>query len=382
MTSRYTVYGNAGFDEKIDRDMALILNSVLEKIPENDIAAVILGGGYGRGEGGVVIDGNTMRLYNDYDLFIISDDISSAKIKRYQKALAVISIGLTEKIGIDVDFSLLKNRSQLKNTGFLMMWYELKMGHKVIYGNRNILDTLPEYDANSMPVSEAGRLMLNRGVGLLLAEKKIRGFSGRKEDLEFIERNIYKALMAAGDTYMITRGKYHYSYRKRYDMIDAFRNDDIIIKSGAFFELYKASIEYKLNPNSRPENLIILRELHQKTKTIFLNFYFYILSACFNKKIGASAELISLLSFRTAFRSGLKNLSKNIILNLKEVGIKNFSIRLLLKHPGFRLYLSLPYFLFEDMSISEKIPWILGLPDNASQDQKFMRFIKLWERFN
>jgi hypothetical protein len=87
----YTINGSIEFEQKITSDMKAIVNRVTTVVGESDLVAIILGGGYGRGEGGVrVIDGNEL-LFNDYDLFVISKSISRSKLKTYQNKLKLLT---------------------------------------------------------------------------------------------------------------------------------------------------------------------------------------------------------------------------------------------------------------------------------------------------
>ena len=88
MKNRYTVYGTREFDQKIDDDMHIIAEAVAGGISGNQIAAVILGGGYGRGEGGVHRNSKgEMSLHNDYDMFVITDNVSYSARQKINREL-------------------------------------------------------------------------------------------------------------------------------------------------------------------------------------------------------------------------------------------------------------------------------------------------------
>ncbi|MEA2012949.1 MAG: hypothetical protein U9O87_07730, partial [Verrucomicrobiota bacterium] len=252
MNLKYTVYGDSAFDKKIDGDMKLISETVLAGVDKNDITALILGGGYGRGEGGVISHDGKMQLYNDYDFFVITENVSMQRRNELNRELYEISEGLTEKIGIDVDFGPAVNKSRIPKTTFTMMWYELKNGHYVIYGNKNLLKDIPDYDGKNMPISEAASLLLNRGVGLMLARNKLAK-NPQKNELEFAERNIYKALMACGDSFLISEKKFIYSYQKRQALLNDCKQEGIIAKYN-FKKHYSDSIDYKLRPPYQPSS--------------------------------------------------------------------------------------------------------------------------------
>ena len=88
--NKYTVYGSEELEKKIDSLMELISDRVVETVGRRDLAALVLGGGYGRGEGGVLTDDKgEMRLYNDFDFFVITGNVSSSRRRDINRLLAL-----------------------------------------------------------------------------------------------------------------------------------------------------------------------------------------------------------------------------------------------------------------------------------------------------
>jgi hypothetical protein len=96
------------------------------------------------------------------------------------------------------------------------MFMEAKYGHHVVMGPPDVFSALPDYDAEHPPLEECARLFMNRGIGLLLARMTL-GQRGtlNTEDHEFVVRNIYKAMMAMGDSVLFLAGDYSPSYVER-----------------------------------------------------------------------------------------------------------------------------------------------------------------------
>ena len=51
--TRFTLDGSDAIESRIARDMKVVRNASLEAVGADSLSALILGGGYGRGEGGV-----------------------------------------------------------------------------------------------------------------------------------------------------------------------------------------------------------------------------------------------------------------------------------------------------------------------------------------
>ena len=210
------------------------------------LAGVVLGGGYGRGEGGVFeecriengecrIDGSRLanaecRLSNDLDFFAITEDgASAAEIAAIAAALEPFSREWTAKIGIDVDFTV-RTPWRIKHDEKRLMIQELVRGYFDVAGERGetLFSDIRRIDAAEIPWTEAVRLMMNRGMGLMLAKCKIENVEcriadGRSSNAEcrmaperdFIVRNINKCVLGAGDARLIARRAYAWRLAER-----------------------------------------------------------------------------------------------------------------------------------------------------------------------
>jgi len=142
------------------------------KAPE----AIVLGGGYGRGEGGIAssADGSPC-LFNDLDYFIFTDSPADAEIlgalHEWERKESVL-------MGIDVEGKCLP-LSDLKQTPVSMMFYDLVTAHTIVSGPD---DFFKAYQAMANPQTivpiEATRLLWNRGSGLLFASADLEAGGG------------------------------------------------------------------------------------------------------------------------------------------------------------------------------------------------------------
>ncbi|ARN55853.1 hypothetical protein [Sedimentisphaera salicampi] len=374
MASRYTVYGDK-IDSLIDSHCEIINQAVLSVIPDHVLVAVVLAGGYGRQEGGVFFEDGEEKLYNDYDMFVVIKD--GAKASDYQEKLNALSPSLEEQCGIEVDFGPLKTVSQMKRAPFTLFNYELKYGHKIIWGNKNALDIMPEYEGSRISLMEAAKLLLNRGAGLTLASERLKEGRLDKEKDEFITRNIYKALMAQGDSLIMAEGQYHYSYLKRLEIFNGLQQNPETAQFG-LAELYADSMEYKFRPKRNIFSKKQLEELLEKTVDLHLQIYCYTMSRLYQTDNNFEAVLYSIKN-KQMQNCSLKQILKNVVLNSRTCGFENFSFKWYLKYPRYRLFYVLPHFLGDKTLDLRQICCALGC---EKEDRKRERFMRLWERFN
>ena len=171
-------------------------------------AALVLAGGYGRGEGGVfrAAEGASAELYNDLEFFLFlktGADTKAAAVwcERWEKSGTV-------ELGIDVEFK--RDAASVLRTGSpTMFWHDLLQGHRMVWGDASLLADAPARlrDPAVLPASEATRLLFNRGSGLWFSQGRL--IAGRAEDTGFIERNHMKARLALGDAVLALSGAHH-----------------------------------------------------------------------------------------------------------------------------------------------------------------------------
>ena len=181
-------------------------------------AGLVLGGGYGRGEGGATA---AHRLYNDLDLFVFLD-APEAAFPSFAQRLAPVAAAFTARLGVDVDFTL-RTAARLRRDGRRLMVQELLRGHVALdpadFDLAAWSGVRPRAAAD-LPAGEAARLIMNRGMGLEFARRHLAANGGRAD--AFVLRNLNKAVLGAGDARLIAEGRYAW----RLDAREAALGDD------------------------------------------------------------------------------------------------------------------------------------------------------------
>ena len=242
------------------------------------LAGVVLGGGYGRGEGGVreckvesvkckVEEGrgkreegrgsDECRLSNDLDFFAITEDgvPEQETIAAIGEALKPVSEKWTTKLGVDVDFAV-KIPWRLKHDEERIMVQELVRGYFDVAGKKGeeLFSGIAKIDAAKLPWMEAARLMMNRGMGLLFARCKVESAKCKADgasavesrmsdaDRAFVNRNINKCILGVGDAFLVSRGLYNWRVEERAAALAAQGDNG----------LYARAVEWKFRPTEEP----------------------------------------------------------------------------------------------------------------------------------
>lgn len=209
------------------------LGGEIERARIPRLAGVVLGGGYGRGEGGALLGGGAPRLYNDLDFFAITEDGApeAETVAAVGKALEPIAEKWTKQLGVDVDFAV-KTPWRIKHDEDRLMIQELVHGYVdvALAKGERLFAGVRALKPGELPWMEAARLLMNRGMGLLMADE-----SG---DRGFVARNLNKCVLGAGDARLIAGGRY------------AWRADERADRLGD--GLYSAAVAWKFRPQAEP----------------------------------------------------------------------------------------------------------------------------------
>lgn len=255
--------------------METVRTRVNDAVRAEDLTALVLGGGYGRGEGGVFeVDGEE-RVYNDYDFFVVVPYASRSRRRALSEALEGVKESVEPGCGIHVDFSPPMPQSSLGRLPYELMFMEAKYGHHVVLGPPDVFSALPAYDPEHPPLEECARLFMNRGIGLLLARMTLGQRSPlNTDDHEFVVRNVYKAMMAMGDSVLFLKGDYSPSYVERRRRFAA-QTLDGVPEATRLRAAYEASLDFKMRPRHEVPPGKTLDEWHREMADLYLQVYLW-----------------------------------------------------------------------------------------------------------
>jgi len=232
--------GSAEDEEKVLEILERSTRKIVEKVGTRDCDAVVLTGGFGRGEGAVKRNGEEPGApFNDLDLLLIG-----ARARVSASVLRELKNSLPRIAGTDfVDVGYLHS-SEFRKAAPTIFLYDLRNGSRVIWGDEAVLEKIPSFSSSELPMSEATRLFLNRGIGLLYAYLLL----ARGEARHVLEKTAAvawsKTVLAAGDAKLLQRRIYHWSYVERMKRIEEAAKSSAI--NPDFLENYKRAALFKL----------------------------------------------------------------------------------------------------------------------------------------
>ncbi len=341
--NKFTYSGDSNAEKNIAEAMAGIAADIASLPEVGKLRAVVLGGGYGRGEGGVTAEG---KPYNDFDFFVIpKEEIDSGMF-------AAISQKWHGILGIDIDFSIVSGLHEIHKNGATLMMQELFAGYEVIFGDRDIFADAPVFPLEQLPWREGARLLLNRGTGLLLSRRKLQG----KVDSEFIRRNIHKAALGCGDALLIASHDYRQSGM---DRLVAVKN---LVPGAVLTEFYERALEYKYRPDASDNGSFEeLQKNWDEMRLIFFQTVVLFLKMVHGKGSSSPYHAARQLSRNHTESPGV--VWKNAVLSMGYLYRMPEILLPLREHPRVKL-----------------LAMLVKILENPAEDPQ--RYLNLWKRFN
>jgi len=247
--NQFEDYPNYSYDENnqfvslMDELNKFVTGCTLKVIPKEKIQCIILIGGYGRGEGGVIQKENSLIPHNNLDYNIITNGLIFKNKDYFRKRiLNLINENLPhEDITIDISIN---EKFKIQYAETKLIYYDMKFGHRLAFGNDQWLKALNRINPKNIPIFDMRELILNRGMLLLLNEQILKKKNLKIQDKKIIVRHIVKAIIGFGDGLLFAHGRYHWSYKRKSQLM-------LQIESlyPEYSKLYQEAIKFRFNPN-------------------------------------------------------------------------------------------------------------------------------------
>ena len=191
---------------------------------------------------------------------------------------------------IDLGQKTIKELKKLKPSIFN---YDLKYASKVISGQKNILENIPEFDASMLPLEEANILFRTR-MWTLLGSLDGNGFKSNLtgDNSRFFRNQMAKAILSIVDICLLQKGAYHYSYKERVK-----RFQELYEYKKELSGLSKWALSEKLAPKAPIMDKNEVLKLYSQVHKLYLNEMFVALGKRFYTKITTPEKLVVLWKY-------------------------------------------------------------------------------------
>lgn len=376
---RFTVDGDAALEAHL-ANVCTAMAAEVEAIFGSEVEGLLLGGGYGRGEGGVLRTPAGDRPYNDLESYIFVRGSTLLADRRHHAALHAAAERLTALAGIEVEFKLV-NRRKLRG-GTTMFFYDLACGHRRLLGSADLLaDCAHQQDASAIPLDEVTRLLLNRCTGLLLAGDRLRAEPVTSAETDFAQRNLAKAELALGDVVLAAHGEYHFSCRTRHERLERFAAQGVP-GLAEIVQMHGNGVAFKLHPHAASATEAgAIRERWEKILPTACDLWFWLEE----RRLGASFGSVRAYALSPLNKCPETHGLRNRLVNAKAFGPRAGFAPSGRGHPRERLLSTLPILLWEPALLNddEVRAFVASrlLSPGSSLPDAIRAYERLWLRF-
>ncbi len=342
---RFTLDGSKELEHRLAVVCERIRAALCGLFPAGKLEALLLGGGYGRGEGGVLSTPEGDRPYNDLEFYVFLRGNRHLNEMRYHRALDVLGHILTPQIGIEVEFKI-ASLDEFVRSPVSMFSYDLVTGHRLLVGREELLDDCGHHMiATNIPLSECSRLLMNRCSGLLFARELLEktDSSFTTADADFIRRNIAKASLALGDAVLTARGGYHWSCRERHHRLMELSPEPSLRCLEQLRHHHKVGVAFKLHPERYAGSRAQLKRHHYSVTTLAKHIWLWIESQRLNTAFSSIQDYVEDPVDKYPEASPIRN----SLVNLKVLGPGRTLRCPITRHPRERVLNSLSLMLWE-----------------------------------
>jgi hypothetical protein len=351
---RFTLDGSEALESRLTATCEHVAEGIRSRIPKQRLDGLILGGGYGRGEGGVfrVVGGSLP--YNDLEFYVFLRGNRLLNERRYASLLSEFAEKASSEAGVHVEFKI-DALSRLRHGPVSMFSYDLVAGHRCVIGDERLFTNCRQHlEPAKIPLAEATRLLFNRCTGLLLAQEHLRSSTLSGDQVDFIGRNLAKARLALGDAVLTACGQYHWSCRERHARLNKVRN----LPFRELVEHHARGVEFKLHPCHFDKSRETFTAEHREISELAQNLWLWLEGRRLNRRfvspVAYACDRARKCPDSTAWR--------NLALNIRSFGSGVLLDPMAWRYPRERLFNALSLLLWDSDPSSE--------PTNLRQVQR------------
>lgn len=354
---RCTLDGDHELEQHLARTCEKIRAEVQKIIPASQLEALVLGGGYGRGEGGVLKTEKGDRPYNDLDFHVFLRGHRILSERRFGVALRELGERLSPEAGLPVEFKV-DSLARFRRSAPTMFSYDLVAGHRVLAGGHFPFAGCEHHlEADNIPLSEATRLLMNRCSGLLFARAKLEQEMFTSQSADFVARNLAKAQLAFGDVVLAAYGQYHWSCRKRHQRLRQLAPTGELPWADELCRHHAPGVAFKLHPRPANSSREILQTQHEEIAAFALKVWLWLES----RRLGCEFRSARAYALHPVNKCPDTNPWRNLLVNAKIFGPRIFFQMRGRRHPREGILNALALLLWETAALDpESRDWLAG----------------------
>jgi hypothetical protein len=372
---RFTVDGSEALEHRLEALVKKVHHGVLRITGDKALQGLLLGGGYGRGEGGVLRTAQDDLPYNDLEFYVFLRGPLLKNRRKYQHLLNELSEELSHEAGLEVELKVF-SLQKLRTSSVSMFFYDLLMGHRWVHGNEELLAGCAHHGAGELiPLHEATRLLMNRCSGLLLSAEYLQRPQFAAPESDFVNRNLHKLRLALGDAVLTSHGQYHWTCQERHRRLHLLNLD--LSWYPAVLAEHARGVEFKLHPFQSTASRTELEGDHKVLSDLAQQVWLWLEGKRLVRNFGTPAEYITCKQNKCPETSAFRNLLLNVVY------LRRNALAAPWRHPRQRVLNALTILLWLPLDATS-IPSLQRLLATKSADfpSLIAAYRALWSRVN
>jgi len=240
---RFTARGGDLIEKELTAIVSQAAETVIQTVPADRYRALVLIGGYGRGEGGVQVVEGIERPHNNLDFLLLTNNLPSRELGTIKANIDKALAPLSEAHQLGFDFSLI-NISKLRRSPCLVMWYDMRFGHKTLAGDADFVPSLESFREDCILASDVRNLLVNRGTLFVINDALLERGDLNEQDRKILVKHAVKGIIGYGDALLFFLGGYHWSYVEKQRRMRSQANVPENFKT-----LYDRAMEFRFRPD-------------------------------------------------------------------------------------------------------------------------------------
>lgn len=319
---------------------------LLEHQGHYPLASIWLGGAYGRGEGAVYRQARDERPWFEYELFLVQRQtapLTPAELAERSGQYIRCSEALSRQLSQSVRLRSAGNTQTIKNLEPRLLWHDLCLGYRVIWGDADLIPQLRNQDALTPQIAQ--NLLLYWGGRLLEMDS----------DPQPLE-TFYRAAAALGDAWLISSGLYHVSSQERGHRFHLWQREHSPDWGRELGYLYQEALQYQLLPSDFDQMYAQLPSRLPGFYQLFVRAYLDL----FGQQVGYQLDLNHFESlFLEHQETSTGRQLRQLMQNLRQYKGKQFQSGWYSRPLLHRLYFLLPYLLADTLPSSQALQRVL-----------------------
>jgi hypothetical protein len=365
VNQRFTIDGSDALERHLWELCEQVARGVNSIVGETKIDGLVLGGGYGRGEGGVLNTPAGDKPYNDLEFYVFLRGARLWNEREFTSKLAELGNRLSPQAGLHVEFKV-DSLERFRRSPTSMFSYDLVARHRVVLGEPKLFrDCEHHLDARQIPLAEATRLLFNRFTGLLLCRELLTQPTLKMEDADFVGRNLAKAQLAIGDAILAVAGQYHWSCSERHSRLQQLGKEKGLTAAGSrnqesprsiklpesfqtILNYHANGVTFKLHPRRILKGTDDFKAEHDAVCAIGAQLWLWVEQYRLNRTFNSIEDYALSLDTKCPETAAWRN----YLLNLKTFGPRAALNSLAWRYPRERLMHSLPLLLWHEQGLA------------------------------